>query len=191
MGTRGVIGVRLEGKDKIAYNHFDSYPSGVGKDIVKEIKTLGRENLLDGARCLRAIDEDEKPTPQEIARLAPFTDTTVAGCSTTDWYCLLRDCQGSLLKMMQAGLYVAADKFMADSLFCEWGYIVNLDENTFEVYKGFQKKKHRKGRYASMKRGKGPGANEYYPVALVKAFPLDNIPENWEEIVDPPEEDEG
>ncbi len=26
MGTRGAYGVRIDGQDKIAYNHSDSYP---------------------------------------------------------------------------------------------------------------------------------------------------------------------
>ena len=31
MGTRGAYGFRINDKDKVTYNHFDSYPDGFGK----------------------------------------------------------------------------------------------------------------------------------------------------------------
>lgn len=30
-------------------------------------------------------------------------------------------------------------EFLNDSLFCEWTYIINLDNEQFEVYRGFNK----------------------------------------------------
>lgn len=36
-------------------------------------------------------------------------------------------------------LYPDNNDFILDSLSCEWGYILNLDNNTLEVWKGFQK----------------------------------------------------
>lgn len=35
---------------------------------------------------------------------------------------------------------VNSEEFAADSLFCEWAYVIDLDKNTFEVYQGFNKK---------------------------------------------------
>lgn len=37
MGTRGKIGFVQKGVRKGVYNHFDSYPSGLGDDIIKFI----------------------------------------------------------------------------------------------------------------------------------------------------------
>jgi len=33
MGTRGLWGIRKDGKDKLTYNHYDSYPFLMQKDI--------------------------------------------------------------------------------------------------------------------------------------------------------------
>ena len=43
MGTRGAIGWSKGGVTKVTYNHFDSYPDGLGLDVVKYLKgkTLG------------------------------------------------------------------------------------------------------------------------------------------------------
>jgi len=38
MGTRGYIVVKYKGKYYYVYNHFDSYPSNLGKKIVNMIK---------------------------------------------------------------------------------------------------------------------------------------------------------
>ena len=35
MGTRGILGFRKNGLDKLAYNHFDSYPEELGANVVK------------------------------------------------------------------------------------------------------------------------------------------------------------
>lgn len=186
MGTRGAIGFRIDGGDKIAYNHFDSYPDGVGDDIVSFVEgTSDWDDLRARVRALRVIDGKTPPTANEIGTLAGFMDLGVGGQDVRDWYCLLRKTQGDLGAILEAGVMVDASKFMADSLFCEWAYVVNLDDMTFEVYRGFQKAKHDRGRYASEKDTEG-----YYPVALIEAFPLARIPNNWQKIVDPPEEED-
>ena len=49
MGTRGAFGFRRRGKTYMIYNHFDSYPSGLGcwfvSDIQEILKTMTLEDL--------------------------------------------------------------------------------------------------------------------------------------------------
>ena len=45
MGTRGVFGFHKNGVDKITYNHYDSYPTGLGEEVVKFLKNHGVDEL--------------------------------------------------------------------------------------------------------------------------------------------------
>jgi len=52
---------------------------------------------------LKIIKEDDTPTPEDIEKLKCYTNLTVSTQSTSDWYCLLRGCQGSLEKVLRSG----------------------------------------------------------------------------------------
>ena len=47
MGTRGVIIFRKDGIEKGVYNHWDSYPSGLGEDVVNMIKDVDGDKVFD------------------------------------------------------------------------------------------------------------------------------------------------
>lgn len=38
MSTRGAVGIIFNGEEKIGYNHFDSYPEGLGNEILTFLK---------------------------------------------------------------------------------------------------------------------------------------------------------
>jgi hypothetical protein len=40
MGTRGLLGFIIKGVRKGTYNHYDSYPIGLGLNIMKWIQSL-------------------------------------------------------------------------------------------------------------------------------------------------------
>lgn len=59
-----------------------------------------------------------------------------------DWYWMTHHYQGAeMFNAVLAGwpYLVEAKGFLKDSLFCEYGYILDLDRDTLEFYKGFQK----------------------------------------------------
>ncbi len=151
MGTRGAVGFRLDGKDYVAYNHFDSYPEGLGVEVLRDIKELlkgtGLNSLPALVKRLKVFSENKKPTKKDIKALAKYTDLSVSNKSTSDWYCLTRNLQGNLRGYLEAGYMPDSREFLADSLFCEWAYIVNLDDNTLEVYKGFNSNPNGAGRF--------------------------------------------
>jgi len=186
MGTRGIVGFRLDGKDKLSYSHFDSYPECLGATVVNFVKSVDPITLLAQVKVLKPVPK-RKPNAEEIKRLAEFTDLKVSEQSTSDWYCLLRETQGEPEAILKSGFFSDSKTFIRDSLFCEYAYIINLDEGTLEMYRGFQAEKHNKGRYGKRGRLKG---EKYYPCALVATFPLDSIPDDWEAKAFPSEDDE-
>ena len=88
-----------------------------------------------------------------------------------EWYCLLREAQGDLTAWTQKGLkfMINSEGFIHDSLFCEYAYIINLDDGLLEFYQGFNKNPEAPGRYADYQ------DNGYCGVALVDTIALDDI----------------
>jgi hypothetical protein len=74
--------------------------------------------------------------------------------------------------LLQAGVTADASDFPMDSLYCEWGYLIDVDTATFEVYTGFQKAPHDAGRFAH----RPPTNEDYYPVALAASWPFTALP---------------
>ena len=174
MGTRGAYGFRLEGKDKVTYNHFDSYPSGLGNDVAKFLKEISSvEELKEIFSNIELVDMDSKPTEKQKAKAKELdlVDLTVSSQSEDDWYCLLRKAQSGL-ELYKEGLSFMIDShnFLGDSLFCEWAYIINLDTAQLEVYQGWNKDHNASGRYAALNKGK-----EYAGIALYTTIPLENL----------------
>jgi hypothetical protein len=87
--------------------------------------------------------------------------------------------------------------FPLDSLFCEWAYIVDFDQEHFEVYRGFQKELPKLGRWAGRPTAEEdarahedhlkwcaendrepwrPLESEYKAVELVAEWPFDHLP---------------
>jgi hypothetical protein len=184
MGTRGFITLAVDGENKTAYNHWDSYPEGLGLSVVSWAREAAKD--LDAARkavtALRVVAEDDQPTGEDIERLRPFADFEVDRSvrngethvlrERPSWYQLLRCTQGDPAAMIRAGVIEGAGEFPADSLVAEWGYVVDLTAETFEVYQGFQTRPHRQGRFADIT----PERDGYYPVWLVKSWPLAELP---------------
>ncbi|WP_181785607.1 hypothetical protein [Streptomyces phytophilus] len=175
MSTRGFISFAVNGATKTAYNHHDSYPDGLGLDVLRWAREADLGAAKTAAQALRVVTDVDEPTDEDIERLAPFTNRTVGGRrERPDWYQLLRETQGSPARMLQAGVIGDASEFPADSLFAEWGYVVDFDAQNFEVYEGFQKRAHTEGRFASPE----SDDNGYYPVRLIRLWPLTALPDD-------------
>jgi hypothetical protein len=181
MGTRGFITFVADGVEKTAYNQFDSYPEGVGSSVLVWLRFAAQdlEDLRERVKALRVVSRESTPTDEDVKRLAAFADLRVSYQDPREWYVLLRETQGSPATMLQAGMIEDASQFPADSLFAEWGYVIDLDKRVFEVYRGFQQAPHDKGRFAKMQLARrGGSVDPYYPVALVESWPIETLPNN-------------
>lgn len=175
MSTRGFISFAVDGETKTAYCHHDSYPDGLGLAVLNFARGMDFDAAKVQAQALRVVTDAEVPTDADIERLAPYTNTNVGGRrERPDWYQLLRETQGRPGQMLDAGVIEDASDFPADSLFAEYGYVVDFDARTFEAYVGFQRSPHADGRFASQE----PNDGGYYPVKLVASWPLDQLPES-------------
>lgn len=173
MGTRGFIGFVVNDETKVAYCHWDAYPSGLGLTVLNWLAGADLAAARQAARALRVVTSDDSPTEEDIQRLGGYADLTVGGPSDKPtWYQLLRRTQGDPAAILAAGVLEDAGDFPADSLFAEWGFAADFDRDIFEAYEGFQEKPHRKGRFALAK----PVSEGYHPVKLRASWPLSALP---------------
>ena len=143
MGTRGFVGIRKNGVDKGGYNGFDSYPDGLGKSLLMFLKGQTTDTLEN---LYETIKDDEESEESDV----------------WDWD-----------KNKFAEHFSFDVDFLYDSLFCEYAYIINLDECVLEFYKGFNKNPKANGRYANNTIYRDE--NSYYGVALIDTIPLKDL----------------
>jgi hypothetical protein len=173
MGTRGFIGFVVNDETKVAYCHWSAYPGGLGTTVLNWLAGADLTAAKEAARALRVVTSDDTATAEDIEKLRGYADFEVGGPSEgPTWYQLLRRTQGDPAAILAAGVLEDAGDFPADSLFAEWGFVVDFDRDIFEAYEGFQEQPHRKGRFALAK----PVNEGYYPVKLRASWPLSALP---------------
>jgi len=200
MGTRHLTCVVKDGEYKVAqYGQWDGYPSGQGVDALTFLKNMDRDKFLT------SLAATYQPTKEQIAAWWKEvghdigTNDGWVGVEISDKYkakhpSLSRDTGAEILQLIQdavepvpLNLYL---KFAAESLFCEWAYVVDFDKNTLEVYEGFNKQP-----LAQSERFYGLTSDDssgYEPVRLKKAYSLDELPTQEEFLseLEPDEEDD-
>lgn len=175
MGTRGAMIFVIDGEEKVCYNHWDSYPDGLGVKMLKWLREAVADlpKLKAQARELKMVDENTNPSAEEIAKLAHLSWNKAEHGGDADlrpgqqWYDLLHQTQGEPAMVLEAGYNADGHDFVYDSLFCEWAYVVDLDADVFEVYRGFQTAEVTAGRWAGKQREQdyGGGIGPYYAIA--------------------------
>ncbi len=184
MGTRGAWGFRQNKTDKVTYNHWDSYPKGLGLDFFRALKEAAIDAIHSVATKLRVVKGDDVPSKEDLKKYKHLHDREVGSGHEVEggvsWYQLIRGAQGEISDYVNGKVDVIEDgaSFLLDSLFCEWAYILNLDTGMLEVYKGFNSDRNAPGRYASLQRERG---GEYVGVSLLLSFRLSMLAEMSED----------
>lgn len=171
MGTRHIIAVVKDNDYKVAqYGQWDGYLDGQGQDIV--------EFLRDRF--------DRKKFEAQLAKLYWITDEEIQKIqSTGKWEkgypYLKRSCSVDILDHIQDGdIKVGLQNeiaFAGDGLYCEWAYVINLDTDELEIYKGFSESPPKKGeRFAKLPKEKYcKGIPQYYPVCHFHTFKFSEL----------------
>lgn len=170
MGTRHLIAVYKDGKHRIAqYGQWDGYPAGQGKTVLEFLNDASAVHMLRDYKLrddqgVRFLTEDE--IEKINAEKNPISHRPQ----------LSRNMGADILHLAASVdnlVLVDSIEFAADSLFCEWAYVIDFDTNVFEVYKGFNTSGSATGRFKDFPVEAG---SEYQPVTLIKSYPLHALP---------------
>ena len=194
MGTRGSIGVKIGEKLFASYVHFDTYPEGLGMDVVefcRNLKDSDIDVLIERFKHIKLVTEEDIPSVEEQKYYMKkgFFNGSVGDKSSEKWYCLLRNLQGveHLVAIMNGDCQHWIDnvEFLKDSLFCEYAYILDLNNRCLEFYEGFNKKPDENSplpfsqicyrdndKYKDLE-------NRFYPVRFKGKASFNNIPKDW------------
>jgi len=184
MGTRNLTCVIKNGDFRVAqYGQWDGYPEGAGADILAFLNVPGNiDKLRSRVDEVRFISRDEW---NERLTAAGIGDSIRYGSEEEkkyqrDFWQLDRNVGRKVLKIIVAteGPVELMDdrEFAHNSLFCEWAYVVNMDHNVLEVYKGFNKDPLApNGVFAGVPL-KEDRSNEYATVKLVAVYPFHSLP---------------
>lgn len=173
MGNRGAYGFRINDEDKVTYNHWDSHPRWLGRNVLDYVESTPIDRMREVARDIVLVDQASKPSLELVERYRHYADLNVSEQKLDDWYCLLRIAQGEMHPYNRdLGHMIDGNGFLADSLLCQWAYIVNLDNEKLEVYRGLNRDPHAAGRYSSLALHNNFG---YQGVALRKEIPVKHV----------------
>ncbi len=188
MSTRGVIGFRLQGQDWLAHNHSDSYPTSLGWRVIQDVLSLDLHAARDFVSKLVPVESDALPDEAQLRELweqLALTDDLSEELrqSTEDrrtFDTLIPELRGGLSAHVERGLrfWDNYETFALD-MSCQWGYVLNLDDESLEVYTGnwtarldrFRPKLAPKGRYA--KHTEREPAD--HPMHFVQGIPLTEL----------------
>lgn len=170
MGTRNLIAVVLDGEFKVAqYCQWDGYLSGQGNGILEFLnnESFDLEIFKDQLRKCVFLQEG-----QEL-EFSPYTS---------------RDTGSDILSLIYTERelnqieLIDISKFAADGLFCEFAYVLDLDNEILEVYEGFAKKNENKipDRFSHLTEYIDPDS-DYGMVELWFTIPFNELPQKFKD----------
>lgn len=130
MSTSGVYGFIKNGVEKIGYNHCDSYLYDLGIKIVKFINETTKEEMEEIFQKIILVDNNTEATDEQIKKCEKWFQP-MQSREKSNWYNLLRLTQGNLHLYKEGELEYM---FNGENMYAEYKYIINLDNNEFQIY---------------------------------------------------------
>ena len=169
MGTRNLTMVISEGKTKVAqYGQWDGYPEGQGKTILRFLERCDLNVFKEKLDKVFFIDK------KKINEL--WNEIVMKEIFKSKYPELHRDTGAEILNLIYEGKafkLIDDSKFIQDSLWCEWVYVIDLDKNKFEIYTNYSNNPLTKNdRFYNIKFKN----DSVYPIKIVKAYSLNKLP---------------
>ena len=173
MGTRNLTVVYSGGEYRLAkYCQWDGYPKGNGIDILRFLRVADLGHLRSCVENLEPVTEAYiKEHFLENDKVADEFSRNTGGAAILQ-----------LIAERGGGVKVYNElEFAADSLFCEWLWLIDFDAGTagkFEAYRGFNETPlSPDDRFYFLRDKSDP---PYCPVKLVCSWPLAGLPTDEE-----------
>lgn len=168
MSTRNLTMVILDGKYKVSqYGQYDGYPSHTGLNILKFLRLVNLDKFKEKLTKLEYLVSDEEYDIY-VKRYNKDKIEFPIGLNRTLGYKVLEHINDDTIELIILDL-----EFASYSLHCEYGYVIDLDNNQFEIYYGFnQTPLNENDRFFSLQ----TETHEFYPIKKVLSYDLNNLP---------------
>ena len=162
MSTRSLLLIKSNNQYKVEqYQHHDGYPDYMGVNILDWLKS--NNNLEHLKSSLSKITLMAKKSNKD------YEDDSICFESGANLLSTITESKEPV-KLLDS------IEFTADSLFCEWAYVIDLDKNTFEIYQGFNEEPlNSTERFKEFESSKEHDS-QYYPVRYLCGYQLDCLP---------------
>jgi hypothetical protein len=173
---KGTVGFIYQNKISLGYNDENSNPDYLGGDVLDLIIRINKEKgwkvFKEHSLNLKNIDTaDENMLKKYEKYSSPGNSKIFSDIISTEW----------LIEMYEGKIqdYIIDNQFIKESLYCEYGYIINLDNMKLEYYLGDQEKPQKNNIFGDA------SIDGYYPCRLVCNFDILTISEdNYEKIIE-------
>ncbi len=144
MGTRHLVAVQKNNEYRVAqYGQWDGYPSGQGLTVLEFLRSVDLKHFGLKVQSAQWIDEDQLLQLWETAgapKGSAFVPMPVSDKFNELYPHLHRNCGAEVLEYVlgapQGIQLTNSIDFAEDALFCEWAYVIDLDNKKLEVYSG-------------------------------------------------------
>lgn len=156
---------------------WDGYPDGLGVTILTFLKSVNMQAFKEAVSKVSFLTKEELG---EINRSIKVTREAIPDYDwTKDFQHLSRDCGGEILnQIVFNGVTKVKNSidFAKDSILCEWAYVVDLDTDKFEVYRGLNHNPLSESDRFYFNGEMAEDSDGYYPIKEIAEFDLNNLP---------------
>lgn len=198
MGTRNLTMVISNKETKVAqFGQYDGYPSGQGATALEFLLNNDLTEFREKLNKVKFVDDKKQKEIDKwlksIGCENGYLDTNQSALYKQEYPLLTRDNGAKVLQMIMDSQNLTLwlhdqSEFAADSLFCEWAYVIDLDKGYFEIYEGFNKRPL--GKTQRFKYLEDKAENGYSPIRMVKKYDINNLPTEEQFLKDFKENDE-